>query len=47
MSVCNVPLSAWEIAGLSFMMLTTAAVWGLALAWSIERLVTGHWWWNR
>lgn len=40
-------MSAWEIAGLAVMMLTTSATWGLALAWSIERLVTGRWWWAK
>ncbi|MFL0158485.1 hypothetical protein [Mycobacteroides chelonae] len=39
--------NTWEIAGLAVMMLTTSATWGLALAWSIERLVTGRWWWAK
>ncbi|WP_165758451.1 hypothetical protein [Mycobacteroides franklinii] len=47
MSACSVALSAWEIAGLSFMMLTTSVTWGLGLGMATERLVTGRWWWNR
>lgn len=47
MSACNAPLSVWEIVGLSFMMFTTSATWGLGLGMTLERLVTGRWWWNR
>lgn len=39
-------MNTWEIIGLSFMAVTTAFTWGLALAWTIERLATGRWWWS-
>lgn len=39
-------MNTWEIIGLSFMTVTTALTWGLALGWTLERLVTGRWWWN-